>query len=129
MSERDERNIDVPLDNLDYEAAALGGLTYQELITTIVASYIFSIFITIPFAHFILGNFLYGFIASFVVAGLFTKSFMKKAYILKKDRPSYMIWIMLQKKIQHGGVFGIKIPLGFIPDGYWHTGVKKNEHN
>lgn len=125
MSEFEERTIPVPLDNLDFEAPALGGLTYKELIITIACSFFLSLTISIPFAAYILGNFLFGFLISILFTAIFTYKFMKRAYILKKDRPSYMIWIAMQKKIQNEGIFGIKIPLGFIETTHWHTGTKK----
>ena len=126
MSEYDERTIPVTLDNLDYESSVLGGLTYKELIATIIISFVISLFFTVPIAHFVLGNVLFSFVLSVIFTVIFTNRFMKKIYILKKDRPSYMVWIAMQKKIQNDGVKGVRIPMGFVKTTYWHTGIKKD---
>lgn len=124
MSERDENTIPVTLDGLDYEAPALGGLTYKELMLTICISFIVSCMIMAPLAQLILGNYIFGLLISVLTTVGFTAKFTKKAYILKKDRPSYMVWIEMQKKIQNEGIWGIKIPMAFIKTTYWHTGKK-----
>lgn len=126
MSEYDERTIPVTLDGLDYEAPVLGGLTYKELIFTVFFSFLVTLPITLPASYLLFGTTLLAPIVSAVLMLFITRSVTKKIYILKKDRPSYLVWVGLQKQLQNQGIFGLKIPMGFIKTTHWHTGITKD---
>jgi Protein of unknown function (DUF3487). len=125
MSIEKEGTIRITLDGLDYEPPSVAGLTYKELMVVIVTSFIVSCAICTPLAYFVIGIGMLGPIIAVGVTIAFTVQFARKAYIWKKDRPSYLLWIEMQKKIQNHGVLGMKIPMGFIKTTYWHTGAKK----
>lgn len=125
MSIEKEGTIPITLDSLDYEPPSVAGLTYKELMVVIVASFVVSCTICTPIAYFVLGMGLLGPVIAVGVTIAFTVQFARKAYVWKKGRPSYLLWIELQKKIQNQGVLGVKIPMGFIKTTYWHTGAKR----
>ncbi|WP_428776374.1 DUF3487 family protein [Vibrio sp.] len=127
MSAEDERTIPVTLDNLDYEACALGGFTHKELVMTFGVLAVGFLIPSIPIAHLFLGHFAFGLMFSFLMATLLTAHFSRKAYLLKNGRPSYMLWVDLQRKIQTQGIFGIKLNMGFVETTYWHTGPEKKK--
>ncbi|MFL7013605.1 DUF3487 family protein [Enterovibrio norvegicus] len=125
MRVQDEGTIPVVLDKLDYEANVVGGLTSKELAITFGSFFGVSLPITLLLSYFVLGTVLFGPIATILIAGLGTFRMTKVAYTLKRGRPSYMLWVEMKKRLQHQGVFGIKVQMNFIPSTKWYTGFKK----
>lgn len=127
MAEQDENNIPFTLDKLDYEANMVGGFTQTELILTFIAMFIFSA-ITLSFvAHFWFGIWSLGAIAGFALAVLLTAKASHTAYIVKKGRPSYMLWVDLRRKLQDDGFLGVRIPFGYIKSTSWSINARKSK--
>lgn len=121
MAVEDERTVDVVLDQFDYEAPVVGGFTHKELAMCFFGSLVGTCFITIPFGSLVLGHFGLGFIISVVFAFIFTAYAARRAYTIKKGRPSYMLWVDIKRKWQNEGYYGIKLNFGFVKSTYWDT--------
>lgn len=128
MSEREERTIPIPIDNLDYTPNMLAGFTAAELGGTFAALFVCSATVLSFISHLVFGQFVFGFLLSILVSALGTVTFAKKAYRIKAGRPSYLMWVDVQRRVQNRGVFGIKIPMGLVKGGLWHTGSTKQRN-
>ena len=119
MATETENTISFIIDELDFEPNTFMGFTGKEFMSCIGC---LSSFFAITFAiatKFILGAAMYGIVFGCVVGVLVSIAFAKRAEVIKKGRPSYMIWVDLQRKIQLEGFLGIKINFGFINSTKW----------
>lgn len=119
MDIEEERSIPFTLDKLDYEATMVGGLTQKELICTFAVFAVFFIAIFSIITKLLWDIASIGAITAFLVAGICTAKAAHTAYVVKKGRPSYMLWMDLRRKFQDEGVLFIKINFGLIRNTYW----------
>lgn len=115
----DEHTSNIILDTVDYTPNLFFGFTASELAMCYIVSLIIT---TIPLSI-ISGIFtktsLYGIVAGAFFAGFISFFAAQKARVLKKDRPSYMLWMDLARFIQDKGIFGIKVKMGLVRDQVW----------
>lgn len=124
MAELDENNIQFTLDKLDYEATMIGGFTQKELLSTFIVFFILSAVILSFIAHFWFGIWSIGTIIGFGVAALLTAKASHTAYIIKKGRPSYLMWVDFRRKLQDDGLLGIKFNFKYIRSTSWSINIK-----
>lgn len=125
MAEKDEKTIPVAIDNLDYTPLMFSGFTAKELGLTYGISFLVLSTIVALVAQLFFGLWMFGPILGALLAAFVTIWAANKAYRLKAGRPSYLMWIDLQKRIQEEGYFGIKISMGLVKSTRWHTGTKR----
>lgn len=124
MAEYDENNIQFTLDKLDYEATMVGGFTQKELICTFVVFFVICAPILSIIAQVWFEIWSIGAIVSFGFAALLTAKASHTAYIIKKGRPSYLMWVDFRRRLQDRGFLGIKIDFKYIRSTSWSINVK-----
>ena len=125
MGAKEERTIPVPIDNLDYMPLMFAGFTQVELLVCFVVFYIIDAVILTISSNILFGTLSFGFILAVLFAAGKTIWAANKAYRIKNGRPSYLMWVDLQKHIQNKGILGIKFSMGYVSNSKWHTGSKK----
>lgn len=123
--EEDENTSGLILDTIDFTPCLFFGFTATELACCFLVSLVLcSIPLTI-LSGMCTKTILYGFVGGAVCATVISFFAAQKAQILKKDRPSYMMWYDLMRFVQDKGVFGIKINMRMVGDQVWE--IEKSE--
>ena len=125
---RDDISISFTLDRLDFEPTLVRGFTATELMIASGVFFVFwAVFWLVVFALFgkaMVGigvAFAFTLISVFVAAG--------RVEILKRGRPSYLLWVDLKRRLQTRGVLGVKVNFKLIDSSNWdvitHAEAKK----
>lgn len=102
----------------------VGGFTQKELICTFVVFFVICAPILSIIAHLWFEIWSIGAIVSFGLAALLTAKASHTAYIVKKGRPSYLMWVDFRRKLQDEGFLGIKIDFKYIKSTSWSINIK-----
>lgn len=121
----DENTSDLILDTIDYTPNLFFGFTAAELgLCFLISMTICSIPLTIV-SGMLTNTILYGFVVGALCAAFISFFAAQKAMILKKDRPSYMMWLDMARFIQDKGIMGFKINMKMVTDQVWE--IQKSE--
>lgn len=120
----EEQTSDLVIDTVDYTPNMLFGFTVAEMMMCFGAVYGLLLVPLWMTTKILFGTILYGFVLDALVSGFVTYRAAIRAQVLKKDRPSYMIWIDLRRKLQDEGILGIKINFKLVSDAVWE--IKKS---
>ncbi|ODM56062.1 MULTISPECIES: DUF3487 family protein [Vibrio] len=122
-----EKTSKVPLDQLDFSPCSIGGFTNAEFGLCFFGSTVGIALLLVPLVSSIYdGAGIYAAVVSFALALPLTIYLAKRAEILKKGRPSYMLWIDLMRKIQDEGIFGARYNFNLIANQVWDNTKPSN---
>lgn len=113
--EVEEETIQVIIDEVEFTPNAIFGLNWSEFGATASLTLILSLFVTLPLSSFCFGKVWYGLILSFAFAAIFSVWFSKKASMLKRGRPSYLLWAEWKRKVQNMGILNF----GLVKNTEW----------
>ena len=116
---RGENTSDLILDTIDYTPNLFFGFTAVELGICFMVSSSLCAFPFTFISGMLTNTILYGFVVSALVGGFISFFAAQKAMILKKDRPSYMMWLDMARYIQDKGILGVKINMNMVKDEVW----------
>lgn len=123
--EKQEKNIPVVLDHLDFDPNALFGFTISELGMCMMVLFFACLFPLVALCQIIGINPMFGAIAAAALGLVLSFAAAKRAEILKKGRPSYMLWIDLKRRLQDEGIFGLKYNFGLVKSMVWDNTKKQ----
>ena len=121
MGIREEGTIPVVLDVIDFVPVRFLGFTMSELTFTAIACFFLNAAVLAIILAITVGHVLFALPCSIFPTIPLVLFLARRAAILKGGRPSYMMWIDIQFKLQNDGIFGIKILFGFYKTTYWDT--------
>ncbi|MBD0788033.1 DUF3487 family protein [Vibrio sp. Y2-5] len=117
----DEETSDLILDTIDFTPNLLAGFTASEMVSFFAVCFVILIIPCAAGSHYLADTILYGFILDAVISSYLTYRGALRAQVLKRNRPSYMMWIDLQRRLQDRGILGVKINFKLVPDAVWET--------
>jgi len=119
MYEDGEQTADLILDTIDNTPNLLFGFTMSELMWCFLTALVITSIPCCLLSGYFFGTIMFGFILGALFSAIICFLAAQKAMFLKKDRPSYMMWLDLKRFIQDKGILGLKVNMKLIPDQAW----------
>ena len=124
----DDITVHFVLDRLDFEPTLIKGFTATELMIASGASIVFWCGVWVPVMA-LIGKAMVGVGIGFLFTLVTVAIAAGRVEVLKRGRPSYLLWVDLKRRIQFRGILGIKINFRMIGTSNWdvvpHGGGKK----
>lgn len=121
--EKEEETIPVTIDKVEFIPNTIFGLCGSEFFTVVGGALFFSSLFTLPLSGFLFGAIWYGPVMSLAISLCTGLWFAKKAVVLKRNRPSYLLWSEWKRKIQNAGYFNF----GLVKHSVWENKATRNK--